>query len=105
MKRSNFTLVFFKASRHANPGAENFFTESSSNISIQIFLKFLIHQLTVKYCFEHTIQEYTMILFVQSNTLLLGAVFENSSNMCAKIYKLDLVKSFSAPALAWEEAF
>ena len=46
-----------------------------------------------------------MILFVQSNTLLLAAVFENSSNICAKIYKLDLVKSFSAPALAWEEVF
>ena len=40
VKRSNFTLVFFKAAYHANPGAEKNFAGSSSYIPIHIFLKF-----------------------------------------------------------------
>ena len=40
LKRSNFTLVFFKAACHANPGAERSFAGSSSYISRHIFLKF-----------------------------------------------------------------
>ena len=40
VKRSNFTLVFFKAACHANPGAERNFAGSSSYISTQIFQKF-----------------------------------------------------------------
>ena len=36
-------------------------------------------------------------LYVQSNTLLLGDVFENFINMCLKIYELDPAKiSFSS---------
>ena len=41
VKRSNFTLVFFKAAGHANPGAERNFAVSSLYISRNIFLKFL----------------------------------------------------------------
>ena len=40
LKRSNFTLVFFKAASHANPGAERNFERSSSYILIHIFPKF-----------------------------------------------------------------
>ena len=40
VKRSNFTLVFFKAACHRNPGAERNFAVSSSYISILILLKF-----------------------------------------------------------------
>ena len=40
LKRSNFTLVFFKAACHANPRAERNFAESSLCILIKIFLKF-----------------------------------------------------------------
>ena len=40
VKRSNFTLVFFKAACHANPGAVRKQTGSGSHISRQIFHKF-----------------------------------------------------------------
>ena len=40
VKRSNFTLGFFKAACHANPGTEINFVWSSSCISRHIFLKF-----------------------------------------------------------------
>ena len=40
VKRSNFTLVFFKAACHAYPGAERNLSGSSSYISIHTFLKF-----------------------------------------------------------------
>ena len=39
-------------------------------------------------------------MFVQSNTLLLGDVFENFRNMCLKIYELDPSKFLSASGLA-----
>ena len=41
VKRSNFTLVFFKATCHANPGTERKFAGSSSYISRHTFLKLL----------------------------------------------------------------
>ena len=40
VKRSNFSLVFFKATCHGNQGAENGSAGSSSHISRDIFLKF-----------------------------------------------------------------
>ena len=40
IRRSNFTLVFFKAGYHANPGTERNFARSGSYILIHIFLKF-----------------------------------------------------------------
>ena len=40
VKRSNFTLVFFKVACHASPGAKINLAESSSYISRHIFLKF-----------------------------------------------------------------
>ena len=40
VKRSYFTLGFFKAASHANPGAEIYFAGSSSYISRHVFLKF-----------------------------------------------------------------
>ena len=40
VKRSNFTLVFFKAACHAKPGAEKNFAGLSSYILIHILLKF-----------------------------------------------------------------
>ena len=39
-KISYFTLLFFKAACHANPGAEKNFAGSSLYILIHIFLKF-----------------------------------------------------------------
>ena len=39
VKRSNFTLVFFKAAFHVNPGAERNFAGSSLYTLRQIFLK------------------------------------------------------------------
>ena len=36
-------------------------------------------------------------LYVQSDTLLLADVFENLTNMCIQICKLDLATFFSAP--------
>ena len=43
-------------------------------------------------------------LYLQSDTLLLADVFENSRNMCLEIYKLDLAKFFSALRHAWQAA-
>ena len=43
-------------------------------------------------------------MYVQSDTLLLADVFENFRNMCIKINKLDPVKKFLAPGLAWPAA-
>ena len=43
-------------------------------------------------------------LYVQINTLLLADVFENSKNMCIKIYELDPAKFLSAPGLEWHAA-
>ena len=40
VKRSNFTLVFFKAAFHANPGAERNFAGSISYFLRHIFQKF-----------------------------------------------------------------
>ena len=42
--------------------------------------------------------------YVQSDTLLLGDVFNNFRNMCLEIYGLDLAHFFSAPGLAWQAA-
>ena len=41
-------------------------------------------------------------LHVQSDTLLLGDVFENSRNKCIEIYELDSAQFLSAPGLAWQ---
>ena len=41
-------------------------------------------------------------LYIQGDTLLLAAVFENFRNMCIKVYKLDPVHFLSAPGLAWQ---
>ena len=43
-------------------------------------------------------------LYVQSNTLLLGDVFENFRNMYLTIYQFDPAKFISAPGLAWQAA-
>ena len=40
VRRSNFTLVFFKAACHTNPGVKRNFTVSSSYILGHMFLKF-----------------------------------------------------------------
>ena len=44
-------------------------------------------------------------MYVKSDTLMLADVFENFSNICLKIYELDLAKFLSAPRLAWQAAF
>ena len=41
-------------------------------------------------------------LYVQSDSLLLADVFENSRNKCIEIYELDLAHFLSAPGLAWQ---
>ena len=41
-------------------------------------------------------------LYVQSDTLLLEAVFENFRNMCLEKYELDPTYFVSAPGLAWQ---
>ena len=41
-------------------------------------------------------------LYVQSDTLLPAAVFENFSNKCIEIYELDPAHFLSAPGLAWQ---
>ena len=41
-------------------------------------------------------------LYVKSDTLLLADVFENSRNMCIKVYELEPAHFLSAPGLAWE---
>ena len=38
-------------------------------------------------------------LYLKSDTLVLGGVFENFRKMCLKIYDLDPAKFLSAPAL------
>ena len=43
-------------------------------------------------------------MYFQSNTLSLADIFENVSNTCLKIYKLDPAKFLSAPGLAWQAA-
>ena len=44
-------------------------------------------------------------MYVQSNTLLLGDVFEYFRIMCIKIYKLDPTKFFPASWWPWQGAF
>ena len=44
-------------------------------------------------------------LHVQSNTLLLGNVFENFKNMCLEIYELHPVRFLTAPGLVCQAAF
>ena len=41
-------------------------------------------------------------LYVQSDTLLLADVSENSRNKCIEIYQLDPTHFLSAPGLAWQ---
>ena len=41
-------------------------------------------------------------MYVQSDTLLLGDVFENFRNKCIEIYDFDPAHSLSAPGLAWQ---
>ena len=41
-------------------------------------------------------------MYVQSDTLLLGDVFENFRNKCIKIYEFDPVHFLSGPGLAWQ---
>ena len=41
-------------------------------------------------------------LYVQSDTLLLADVIENSRNKCIEIYELDLAHFLSAPKLTWQ---
>ena len=41
-------------------------------------------------------------LYVQSDTLLLGGVFENFRDMCLKEYELDPAHFLSLPGLAWQ---
>ena len=45
-----------------------------------------------------------MILYVQSDILLLADVFESFRNMYFKIHKLDPAKCVLAPGLAWQAA-
>ena len=40
-------------------------------------------------------------LYVQSDTLLVGDVFEDFQNMCLEINELDHDRSLTAPGLAW----
>ena len=41
-------------------------------------------------------------LYLKSDTLPLGDIFENFRKMCLEIYQLDPVKFLSAPGLAWQ---
>ena len=41
-------------------------------------------------------------LYVQSDTLLVGDVFEDFQNMCLEINELDHDRSLTAPRLAWQ---
>ena len=41
---------------------------------------------------------------LKNDTLLLIGAFENSREICLKIYHLDPGKTFSAPGLAWQAA-
>ena len=43
-------------------------------------------------------------LYVQSDMLLLGDVFQNFINMCIKIYKRDSANSLSVTGIAWQAA-
>ena len=43
-------------------------------------------------------------MYVQSDILLLAEVFENSRNICVKIYNFGPGKFLSAPRLAWQAA-
>ena len=54
VKRSNFTLFFFKAACDAKPGAMKKQGGSSSYVSRNIVQSFQINDLTVMLCFEHT---------------------------------------------------
>ena len=42
-------------------------------------------------------------LYVQSNTLLLAELFQNSKNKCIEIYELDPTDFLSTPGLAWQQ--
>ena len=41
-------------------------------------------------------------LYVQSDTLLLADVFENSRNICIKVYEIDPAHFLLAPGSAWQ---
>ena len=77
VKKSNITLIFFKAACHANHGAEKHFAVSSSYISRfqdTYFESSQIHQLTITYWFEHTNHDILQkILFQNPYKLFLRA--------------------------------
>ena len=41
-------------------------------------------------------------MYVQSNTLLLGDLFDNFQNMCLEIHELDSARFLTEPRLAWQ---
>ena len=43
-----------------------------------------------------------MICMLQSDTLLLGDVFENFRNIYIEVYELDPAHILTAPGLAWQ---
>ena len=43
-------------------------------------------------------------MFIQSNTLVLADVFNNSRNTCVEMHELDPAPLVTAPALAWKAA-
>ena len=54
VKRSNFTLVFFKAVFHANQVVKDNEQNQAHIFQGTYFESSQIHQLTIMYCFEHT---------------------------------------------------
>ena len=72
VKRSNFTLAFFKGACHANPGAKRNFAGSSSYISRHIFRKF-----------SNTSANNNVSLGITNHDILLNFLFQN-------LYKLFL---------------
>ena len=58
----------------------------------------------LKKCLKNIAQTWViiMILYVQTDTLLLADVFEKFREKCIEIYGLDPSYFYSAPGLAWQ---
>ena len=63
-----------------------------------------VHEKTVCKDFEIANLGEQRDLYVQSDTLLLADVFENSRNMCLKTHESDPARFLTAPRLAWQTA-
>ena len=93
-EKSNETLLPGKEAFYSNLNMEDI-TDVDHRHAKRVFNEFALKSLNNK-----NLGNYHDRLYVQSDTLLLADVFENSRNMCIKVYELDPAYFLSVSGLA-----